>query len=290
MAKRTSTRAFGTSNRIGHDTSDFYDRKVFSGNSESDKEKQSEQCLPKDRLNQIYCHTSKSMTELPDRSVHLVVTSPPFNVGKEYDDDLSINEYEELPSNVFSECQRVLIDGGRVCVNVANVGRKPYIPLNAMVSMLMMRLGYLMRGEIIWNKGASAGVSCAWGSWLSPSNPVLRDVHEYILVLSKASYRRSARQKATIDKEGFLDWTKSIWNFPAESARKVGHPAPFPIELPRRLIELYTYRDDIVLDPFMGAGSTSLASLKTDRKVGGLRNVNRVLRSDSQTHRRVTCQ
>ncbi len=299
MGNRTRTHAFGTPTRIGHDSSKFYDRKMFNGHGASvlpptepdisvppgaDTDASvlpvgelatdvrppldtNTRVAPNDKVNQIYCHTSESMTELPDHSVHLVVTSPPYNVGKEYDDDLSISEYEGLLSRVFSECHRVLVEGGRVCVNIANVGRKPYVPLNALVAITMIRLGYFMRGEIIWNKGASAGVSCAWGSWMSPSNPVLRDVHEYILVFSKGSYSRSAQtKKATIEKEGFLEWTKSIWDFPAASARKVGHPAPFPVELPLRLIKLYTYRNDIVLDPFMGAGSTALASLKTHRK------------------------
>ena len=120
----------------------------------------------------------------------------------------------------------------------------------------MDELGFLMRGEIIWDKAASAGGSCAWGSWKSASNPVLRDVHEYILVFSKESYSRpngnGQKKTSTITDKEFLEYTKSIWTFNATSARKAGHPAPFPVELPRRLIELYSFKDDIVLDPFMG--------------------------------------
>lgn len=122
-----------------------------------------------------------------------------------------------------------------------------------------------MRGEIIWNKAASSGKSCAWGCWCSPSNPLLRDVHEYILVFSKGAFNRVKPRKnnktATIGKEEFMEFTKSIWTFQTESARKIGHPAPYPVELPRRLIELYTYTDDVVLDPFMGTGTTAVAAV-----------------------------
>jgi len=160
--------------------------------------------------------------------------------------------------------------GGRACVNVANLGRRPYIPLHSYVISDMIEVGYLMRGEIIWHKAASAGVSTAWGSWMSASNPVLRDVHEYILVFSKGGMRRSGGgRRSTISREEFLDYTKSVWSFPAESARRVGHPAPFPVELPYRLIQLYTFEGDVVLDPFCGSGATCIAALKTRRHFVG---------------------
>ena len=258
---------FGTSARVGHDSTKFYKRRMFNGNvSNSHLPSQS---VSDDILGKTYCHSSESMKELPDRSAHLMVTSPPYNVGKEYDDDLTLHEYINLLHRVFEECYRVLVDGGRACVNVANVGRKPYLALNALIANIMTDIGYLMRGEIIWNKSASAGVSCAWGSWMSASNPVLRDVHEYILVFSKNSYskpKQSESSQSTIEREGFLEWTKSVWEIPAESARKVGHPAPFPVELPLRLIELYSHSDDVVLDPFMGSGSTAVACVQAKRR------------------------
>lgn len=263
----TQMNRFGTSARVGHDSTKFYDRKMFNGTAS--KTRLPSQSVPDDTLGKIYCHSSEDMRELPDRSVHLMVTSPPYNVGKEYDDDLTIQEYIKLLHRVFSECYRVLVDGGRACVNVANVGRKPYLALNALVANVMTDIGYLMRGEIIWNKSASAGVSCAWGSWMSANNPVLRDVHEYILVFSKSSYskpKQSEASKSTIEREGFLEWTKSVWEIPAESARRVGHPAPFPVQLPIRLIHLFSHSDDIVLDPFMGSGSTALACVQTNRQ------------------------
>ena len=268
MTSRTQTSSFGMSKRLGHDASRFYQRKLFDSkhNESQSKAKPKTNTIPEAVLNQTYCHSSESMSELPDCSIHLVVTSPPYNVGKEYDDDLNLHEYTELLRRVFTECYRVLIDGGRACVNVANIGRKPYVPLNALVAKIMIDIGYSMRGEIIWNKSSSAGVSCAWGSWKSPSNPVLRDVHEYILVFSKGSYARKPNANSpTLGRDEFLEWTKSIWNFPTVSARRVGHPAPFPVELPHRLINLYTFPADIVLDPFIGSGSTALASSKANR-------------------------
>jgi len=210
------------------------------------------------------------MDELPDNSVHLMITSPPYNVSKEYDNDLSLQEYLELLNTVGEETYRVLVPGGRACINVANLGRKPYIPLHSYIIEGMQNIGYLMRGEIIWNKASSASPSTAWGSWLSAANPVLRDIHEYILIFSKDTFSRKRKDKEnTIKKEEFLEWTKSVWTFPAVSARQIGHPAPFPEELPHRLIQLYTFKEDIVLDPFVGSGSTCLSAIKDQRNYIG---------------------
>ena len=134
----------------------------------------------------------------------------------------------------------------------------------------MLDIGYFMRGEIIWDKAASASPSTAWGSWQSATNPVLRDVHEYILVFSKESFSRQRDGKEdTIDRESFLEWTKSVWTFPAVSAKRIGHPAPFPEELPKRLIDLYTFANDVVLDPFCGSGTTCLAAFRLGRQYVG---------------------
>ena len=211
------------------------------------------------------------MTDLPDASVHLMVTSPPYNVGKDYDEDLSLAEYSAFLKRVWAETYRVLVPGGRACINAANLGRKPYIPLHAMLIADLLDLGFLMRGEIIWDKAASASSSTAWGSWQSASNPTLRDTHEYILVFSKGSFRREKvdGRESTISKEEFLESTKSVWTFGAESARKIGHPAPYPVELPYRLIQLYTFSGEVALDPFMGSGQTALAALKAGRHFVG---------------------
>ena len=266
---KTTMQAFGTSERLGHDSSQFYDRKMYGKGKEQLSRDHEVEC-PDKVVDRIYNRSSADMAEIPDNSIHIMITSPPYNVGKDYDDDLTEQEYHDLLYSVWEEVYRVLTPGGRACVNIANIGRKPYIPLNAMISRQMIDIGFLMRGEIIWNKSASAGTSCAWGSWKSASNPVLRDTHEYILIFSKGQYSRPSKdRKSTITKEDFLEFTKSIWSFSAESAKRVKHPAPFPVELPRRLIQLYTYREDIVLDPFIGSGSVAVAAIRNRRRYVG---------------------
>ena len=268
----TETKSFGVSKRESHDSSKFYGRRMYGElkTSTDHVSEYSENSVPSEYLDKVICKSSESMAELPDSSVHLMVTSPPYNVGKAYDEDLTLENYRGLLRNVFKETFRVLVNGGRACVNVANLGRKPYIPLHSYVIQEMSEIGFLMRGEIIWNKSASSGTSTAWGSWKSAANPTLRDTHEYILVFSKGSYSRFAGGKAdTISKEDFLSFTKSVWEFPAESAKRVGHPAPFPIELPHRCIQLYSFRDDVILDPFCGVGSSCIAASKDDRHFVG---------------------
>jgi len=275
MAKGSKTTKFGTTSRVNHDSSDYYNSKLYSELSDNDhngngSKPVADNPFPVEYENKIILGTSENMKEIPDNSLHLMVTSPPYNVSKEYDEDLSLKEYLQLLTNVFTETYRVLVYGGRACVNVANLGRKPYIPLSDHISHMMIDIGFKMRGEIIWAKGAGAGVSMAWGSWQSASNPVLRDTHEYILVFSKGAFdRKKEDRENTITKEQFMEWTKSVWTMNPESAKKVKHPAPFPVELPYRLTQLYTFKGDIVLDPFMGSGSTAIAALKSERKYAG---------------------
>jgi site-specific DNA-methyltransferase (adenine-specific) len=269
--KQTRTSAFGTSGRINHDARAFYAGRLYQDQPQEKKVVFVENPVPKDTLNRIFPHTSEAMEEIPDNSLHLMVTSPPYNVGKEYDQNLSLPEYQSMLGHVWQEVYRVLVPGGRACINVANLGRKPYIPLHAYIIEDMQAQGFLMRGEIIWNKASSSSASTAWGSWQSASNPTLRDVHEYILVFSKDTYQRKPPEERenTIEKEQFLEYTKSVWTFPAVSAKKIGHPAPFPLELPTRLIQLFTYLGEVVLDPFMGSGQTAIAALNNGRKFVG---------------------
>ena len=262
----TKTSAFGTVGRINHDSTEFYKGKLYANQEPTKPETWIENHIPPENLDQLYCSSSEKMSEIPDSSIHLMITSPPYNAKKEYDDDLSLDEYRELLHNVFAETYKKLVTGGRACINIANLGRKPYIPLHSYIIEDMLEIGYLMRGEIIWDKAASAGSSTAWGSWLSAANPVLRDVHEYILVFSKDAFSRQRNEKEnTISKDEFLKCTKSVWKFDSESAKRIGHPAPFPEELPHRLIQLYTFKGDVVLDPFCGSGTTCLSAAKSDR-------------------------
>jgi DNA modification methylase len=267
----TRTAAFGSPGRVNHDSRSFYGKKLYAGLPQEVQVPYQENPLPDAAVNRIFCRSAEDMAELPEASVHLMVTSPPYNVGKDYDEDFTLEEYLEFLKRVWREVHRVLVPGGRACVNVANLGRKPYIPLHAYIVRDLVDLGFLMRGEIIWDKGASAAASTAWGSWRSPANPTLRDTHEYILVFSKENFSRKkpTGRESTISRQEFLDFTKSVWTFPAESAKKVGHPAPFPVELPYRLMQLYTFSGEVVLDPFMGSGQTALAALKAGRHYVG---------------------
>lgn len=272
--KGTKTSSFGTKGRVAHDSSKFYNSKLYKEikNNNSDIIVNE---FPNKLLNTIIASSCENMKDIPNNSLHLMITSPPYNVSKEYDNDLSLNEYLSLLKNCFTETYRVLVDGGRACINIANIGRKPYIPLSDYVSKIMIEIGFNMRGEIIWNKSVGAGISTAWGSFQSASNPILRDVHEYILIFSKGNYKRERNKeekelrKDNITKEEFIEWTKSVWTMNTESAKRIGHPAPFPEELPNRLIKLFSFTNDIVIDPFMGSGTTAIAAIKNNRNFVG---------------------
>ena len=271
----SETSAFGSPSRFNHDSSKFYAGRLYEG---LPKQKENinfnEDTIPANVIDKIFCKSSEQMEELPDNSVHLMVTSPPYNVGKLYDKNLSLSEYREFLSRVFNEVHRVLVPGGRICFNVANLGRKPYLPLDAFIIEDLIKIGFLMRGEVIWDKGATASSSVAWGTFMSAKNPVLRDSHEYILMFSKDTFTRGIKEKmkSTMTKEEFIEYTKSVWSFSAESATKIGHPAPFPIELPLRCIKLFTFEDEVILDPFIGSGTTAVAALLSNRHFVGYDN------------------
>lgn len=262
MATRTTR--FGVGRREGHDSTPFYDRALRTVETTADRPP-SQVVVP----SALHAHSAESMDELPDDCVALMVTSPPYHVGKEYDSDLSFDEYLDLLRAVFAETYRVLEPGGRAVVNVANLGRRPYVSLADHVTAIMEDLKFLPRGEVIWLKGRGASGSCAWGSWRSASNPTFRDLHEYCLCFSKERWGRARRGVSTISRDEFLAATLSVWEIPPESARRVSHPAPFPVALPRRFIELYTFLDDLVLDPFLGSGSTAVAAAEAGRRCVG---------------------
>ena len=218
---------------------------------------------------EIFHKSSEDMQELENNCVSLTITSPPYNIGKDSDLDLSDNEYWKMMKNIFLETFRVTESGGRVVVNVANLGRKPYIPFSKYFTELLIDIGFIMRGEIIWQKSKGANANFAWGSWMSASNPVIRDIHEYCLVFSKDSFKKSSKGESTIEKEEFMESTLSIWNINPARAKKIGHPAPFPVELPQKFINLYSYKDDLILDPFIGSGTTAIAAKNLKRNFVG---------------------
>ena len=222
-----------------------------------------------DIKNLILNKSAEKMDELIDNCVSLTITSPPYNVGKLSDSDLSDDDYWILIEECFKEVYRVTESGGRLVINVANLGRKPYIPFSNMFTQIMLDLGFLMRGEIIWQKSKGANANFAWGSWLSASNPVIRDIHEYCLVFSKDGMSKGIKGKSTLEKEEFMDSTLSIWNINPARAKKIGHPAPYPIELVERFINLYSYEKDLILDPFIGSGTTAIAANNLNRNYIG---------------------
>ena len=270
MPKKTKTSSFGVSKREGHDSSEFYNRSMYQSlNTDNDIQLTEDEAIPlTDWADRIYCLSAESMP-IPDNSVALAFTSPPYNVGKDYDDNMSLDGYLELIQNVGKEVHRVLRPGGRYVVNIANLGRKPYIPMHAYFYKAHMDVGFLPMGEIIWQKAKGASGSCAWGSWKSAKSPRLRDLHEYLLVFAKGAFSRPEKGESDISSEEFMESTLSVWQVPPESAKKVGHPAPFPVELASRVIKLYTYVNDVVLDPFVGSGTTCVAAKILNRHFVG---------------------
>jgi DNA modification methylase len=281
LRRPTSTSSFGVGRRESHDASGFYDRFTAPVLSQHDTVNSSP---IKDK---IVTGDARHMDEVEDASVALVVTSPPYFAGKEYEEALgeghipaSYLEYLDMLTAVFTECVRTLEPGGRIAVNVANLGRKPYRSLSAdVIAILQDRLGLLLRGEVIWLKARGASGSCAWGSFRSPANPVLRDLTERVVIASKGRFDRALSRPVrhgrglpsgiSLTKEEFIEATTDVWEMPSERATRVGHPAPFPVELPLRLIELYTFEGDLVLDPFIGSGTTAAAAVRSGRHFVG---------------------
>ncbi|MEM7127413.1 MAG: site-specific DNA-methyltransferase [Chloroflexota bacterium] len=298
----TQTSSYGASRREGHNASAFYARNIYGTHSNEtagplDNKHSNHQgggaskALSSDALTRenllhyeerpltrsvppapletwadtIYQHSATDMVQVPDSSVGLAFTSPPYNVGKEYDQDDDLQSYLAFIQQVGAEVYRVLKPGGRYVINIANLGRKPYIPLHAYYYAIHGELGFLPMGEVIWQKGKGANGSCAWGSWMSARAPRLRDLHEYLLVFTKEDFRRPDKGTSDIERDDFLEATLSIWEIAPESARRIGHPAPFPVALADRVIRLYSYTGDVVLDPFSGSGTTCVAAHQADR-------------------------
>ena len=197
--RRTSTSDFGAGRRESHDASGFYSR--FEAPVVSDDETIAG---PTSKTELFICGDARDLSMVEPASVALVVTSPPYFAGKQYENELerdgipaSYLEYLDMLTDVFAECVRVLEPGGRIAVNVANLGRRPYRSLSAdVITILQDRLGLLLRGEVVWRKGAGASGSCAWGSFRQPSNPVLRDLTERVVIASKGRFQRAVSRSA----------------------------------------------------------------------------------------------
>jgi DNA modification methylase len=266
----TQTSSFGTTKRESHDASRFYERNLYAsaGWIRTPERVITPKRITDNWVDAVFCQSSEDMP-IPDNSVGLAFTSPPYNAGRDYDEDFTLEEYLGLIERVAREVYRVLVPGGRYVVNVANLGRKPYIPLSAYFYEAHMGVGFLPMGEAIWQKGKGASGSCAWGSWKSSRSPRLRDLHEYLLVFTKEEFSRPDKGVSDMSTEEFMQSTLSIWNIPPESARRVGHPAPFPVALASRVIKLYSYVGDVVLDPFMGSGTTCAVARQLGRRYVG---------------------
>ncbi|MCU1453301.1 MAG: modification methylase [Acidimicrobiales bacterium] len=282
----TSTSNFGVGKRESHDASAFYAR--FEAPRLSDDATVLDPALVDGAIGDpLKAGDARAMTDVPDGAVALVVTSPPYFAGKQYEEELgqggipaSYAAYLDMLEAVFAECVRTLEPGGRIAVNVANLGRKPYRSLAAdVIQILQDRLHLLMRGEVVWQKQEGASGNCAWGSYRSPANPTIRDLTERVVIASKGRFDRAMSAKRrevaglpyrpTINADRFMAATTDVWSIPPESAKRVGHPAPFPVELPEWLIDLYTYENDLVLDPFLGSGSSAVAAARTNRRFVG---------------------
>ncbi|MGE5508931.1 MAG: DNA-methyltransferase [Chitinophagales bacterium] len=278
MAGRTKTASFGTTRRESHDATSFYGRQLYGHGLPG----LLIDCLlppapvrsvaPRplaEWADRIYCGTAEDLSEVPDGSVGLAFTSPPYNAGKDFDADLDLAGYFALIKRVADEVYRTLLPGGRYVVNIANLGRKPYVPLHAYFHAIHAAAGFMPAGEIIWRKAKGMNSSCAWGTWRSAKAPRLRDLHEYLLVFAKERFDRPERGESGISAEEFMAGTLSVWDVATESAKRVGHPAPFPVELAGRVIKVFSYEGDVVLDPFCGSGTTCVAAARSGRHYVG---------------------
>ncbi len=222
----------------------------------------------------IYHDDVLETRQIRNSTIDLIVTSPPYNVDIKYDlhdDEMSYPDYLAWTEQWLTRCYQWLKDDGRLCLNIPldkNKGQQQSICAD--ITTIAKRVGFQYHSTIIWNE-QNISRRTAWGSWLSASAPYVIAPVEVIVVLYKNNWKKtSGSRQPSIDKTEFLEWTNRVWNFNGESKKRVGHPAPFPVELPRRCIKLFSYIGDTVLDPFLGSGTTLVACVETNRNGIGL--------------------
>jgi len=215
-------------------------------------------------------HTEKVLLE----SIDLIITSPPYNVDIKYNshnDDVTYEQYLEFSHKWLSRCFEWLKNDGRLCLNIPldkNKGGQQSV--GADLTTIAKKIGFKYHSTIIWNEG-NISRRTAWGSWLSASAPYVIAPVELIIILYKDKWKKNDRKQSDITRDEFIEWTNGLWTFPGQSKKGAGgHPAPFPVELPRRCIKLFSFIGDTILDPFMGSGSTMIAAISHDRKAIGI--------------------
>jgi DNA modification methylase len=227
-------------------------------------------------LNRIYeCDIERGLSLIPGEFVNLIVTSPPYNAGKSYEKELGELEYYEFVLKLCKEFYRILRDDGRFCINVTfNINRRSEDHLEVLFPYIqwikaLIDSGLNIKEDIIWDQ-KNSGCGTQWGSWRSPSAPHIQHVTERIIIGYKNRWKLYKRGESDISPEEFIKFTSDLWSFNSEMRRN--HPAPFPEELPYRCLKLFSWQGDIVLDPFMGSGTTGLVCKKLNRNYIGIDN------------------
>jgi len=274
----TETSAFGVADRVNHDSTRFYERMPHPSMARSQG--------PPVRVhgpNVVEVGDARCLN-LPDRCAGLVFTSPPYHVGKDYDSDQSFEDYLALLQGAFTEAFRVLEHGGRILVNVAGLGRQPYVPLPGIVARILGEVGFTLAGEIVWIK-STAPRSMAKGTFFSPQHPVIEDLSERIVMAVKGDFGRvpKVNERKTLglpfagdmdidalQRTNWMSWASDLWFVAPVSAKQIGHPCPFPPELAERAIRMYSFVGDLVVDPFAGSGTTCQVAHEFGRRFYGV--------------------
>ena len=206
---------------------------------------------------------------IADESIDLIVTSPPYNLDIDYkscNDAQPYNDYLKFTQAWLKRCLKWLKTDGRMCLNIPlDKNKGGHQSIGPDIIEIAKKVGFKYHSTIIWNEG-NISKSSAWGSWMSASCPYVIAPVELIVLLYKGEWKKTrGSKKSDITRNEFISWTNGVWSFKGESKRKIGHPTPFPVELPKRCIKLFSYVGDTVLDPFMGSGTTVVAAKQNNR-------------------------